>query len=131
MRTPYLHLLWLCRTQFLKYTLQEFDILCTCNVISYCSQLCKQFESDSTYWLKVAVPGTETVQPPPKWEMKCNWVVDKIPQCRVRFFPQLQSNVPMCCRSSTSRRSMRCLSASVSKARPRSALSTKFQSGKW
>ena len=33
---------------------------------------------------KVAVPGTRTVQPPPKWEMKCDWVTDMIPQCRVR-----------------------------------------------
>ena len=41
------------------------------------------------------MPGTETVQPPPKWEMKCKWVVDKIPQCRVRgLVPSyLQSNV--------------------------------------
>ena len=33
---------------------------------------------------KVAVPGTRTVQPPPKWEMKCDWVTDMIPQCRVK-----------------------------------------------
>ena len=39
-----------------------------------------------TCCVKVAVPGTRTVQPPPKWEMKCDWVTDTIPQCRVRGF---------------------------------------------
>ena len=42
--------------------------------------LCKE----TTKKTKVAVPGTRTVQPPPKWEMKCDWVTDMIPQCRVR-----------------------------------------------
>merc|ERR1711971_1068102 len=37
---------------------------------------------------RVAVPGTETIQPPPKWEMKCKWVVDKIPQCRIEYKPE-------------------------------------------
>jgi len=37
---------------------------------------------------RVAVPGTRTVQPPPKWEMKCDWVTDMIPQCRIEYQPE-------------------------------------------
>jgi len=37
---------------------------------------------------RVAVPGTKTVQPPPKWEMKCDWVTDTIPQCRIEYKPE-------------------------------------------
>ena len=35
---------------------------------------------------KVAVPGSRTVQPPPKWEVKCETATEMIPQCKVDTF---------------------------------------------
>ena len=60
--------------------------------LSYCPQVSIHTTLDRIHqigWMKVAVPGTKTVQPPPKWEMKCDWVTDTIPQCRVRGVPLL------------------------------------------
>jgi len=34
---------------------------------------------------KVEVPGTKTVQPPPKWQLKCEIKTEMVPQCKVVF----------------------------------------------
>jgi len=40
---------------------------------------------------RVAVPGSRTVQPPPKWEVKCETATEMIPQCKVVYKTETMS----------------------------------------